>query len=85
MASGFIFEEMNQGCTHRFSSHPSGSNAASRGVPSCKEVWEMQALARQSSAYLKLRSSVTKGKSKRVDTGDKQLLLPPSVFHLVCF
>lgn len=51
----------------------------SRDVPSCKEVWETQTLVGQSSAYLKSRSSPTKGNSKRVDAGDKQL----TVFSLV--
>ena len=47
----------------------------SRDVPGCKEVRETQTLVGQSSAYLKPRSSPTKGNSKRVDAGDKQLTL----------
>lgn len=83
MVSGFIFEEMTQSGTQHFSSHLIGSNAASRDVPSCKEVWEMQTLVGQPSAYLKLRSSATKGKSKGLGTGDKQLTLSQAVFSLV--
>lgn len=63
MASGFLFEEMTQSRTHGFSSHPIGANAASRGVSSCKEVWEMQALVGQSSAYLNSGLLLLKQKS----------------------
>lgn len=40
-------------------------------------------LGSQSSTHLKLRSSVIREKSKRVDSGDKPLPLPPSVSSLV--
>lgn len=81
MASGFNFEEMTQRTLLQLSFH--WLRCSLTGTPSCKGVWEMQSFVGPSSASLKLRSSIIKGKSKRVDTGDKQLPLSQSVSSLV--
>lgn len=67
LASGLIFEEM----THPCSSHPIGLNAASGAYLLAREPGKCQLPVGQSNVYLKLRSAITKGESKRMDTGHK--------------
>ena len=83
MASGFNFEEMTPGEHTLLQLSFHWLRCSLTGTPSCKGVWEMQSSVGPSSAYLKHRSSITKGKSKRVDTGDKLLPLSQSVSSLV--